>query len=300
LVALPFGFGLQESLAIGLILAATSVSISAQTLMELGVLRSRVGLALLGAAVVDDVLAILLLSLFIAVATGGGGGAMAVVWVLVRMVAFLGLASALGALILPRLLGFISRLPISEGLLAATFVIALLYSWAAEALGGVAAVTGAVLAGVLIARSPLRRSIEEGMHALTYAWLVPVFFVSIGLGVNARSLGVSDLWLALAITGVALLSKVLGSGLGARWGGFSGKDALRLGVGMMSRGEVGLIVASVGVTNGLISDEVFAAVVGVVIITTLLTPPFLRLLFNIKDKPSGEVPLTNAAREIDG
>ena len=283
LVALSFGFGLQESLAIGLILAATSVSISAQTLMELGVLRSRVGLALLGAAVVDDVLAILLLSLFIAVATGGGGGAMAVVWVLVRMVAFLGLASALGALILPRLLGFISRLPISEGLLAATFVIALLYSWAAEALGGVAAITGAFLAGVLIARSPLRRSIEEGMHALTYAWLVPVFFVSIGLGVNARSLGVSDLWLALAITGVALLSKVLGSGLGARWGGFSAKDALRLGVGMMSRGEVGLIIAGAEAEAGLIGDRIFAVAVLMILATTLLTPLLLRALY-----PKGE------------
>jgi len=279
LVALLFGFGLQESLAIGLILAATSVSISAQTLMELGVLRSRVGLALLGAAVVDDVLAILLLSLFLAVATGSGGGAMAVVWVLARMVAFLGLASALGALVLPRLLAFIGRLPISEGLLAATFVVALLYSWAAEALGGVAAITGSFLAGVLIARSPLRRSIEEGMHALTYAWLVPVFFVSIGLGVDATAMKMSDLWLELTIVVVAVLSKVLGAGLGARLGGFENKDALRLGVGMASRGEVGLIIASAESQAGLIDERVFAVTVLMILATTLLTPLLLRSLY---------------------
>lgn len=279
LVALPFGFSLLESVSIGLILAATSVSISAQTLMELGVLRSRVGLALLGAAVVDDVLAILLLSLFLAVATGAGGGAMALVWVLVRMVAFLGLASALGVLVLPRLLAFIGRLPISEGLLAATFVVALLYSWAAEALGGVAAITGAFLAGVLIARSPLRRAIEGGMHALTYAWLVPVFFVSIGLGVDATTLKVSDLWLELAIIGVAILSKVLGAGLGARLGGFANRDALRLGVGMASRGEVGLIVAAAESEAGLIGDRIFAVAVLMILATTILTPLMLRALY---------------------
>lgn len=290
LVVLPFGFGLQESLAIGLILAATSVSISAQTLMELGVLRTRVGLGLLGAAVVDDVLAILLLSLFLALITGSGGGALAIVWVLVRMVLFLGLASALGALLIPRLLGVVNRLPISEGLMAATFVIMLLYSWGAEALGGVASITGAFMAGLLVARSPLRRSIEVGMHTLAYAWLVPVFFVSIGLGVNARALGLEDLWLGLAIVGVAVLSKVLGSGLGARWGGFSNRDALRLGVGMVSRGEVGLIVATAVLNAGLIDDRVFADAVLMVFVTTLLTPLLLRALY-----PKGQQPAETAA-----
>jgi Kef-type K+ transport system membrane component KefB len=290
LVVLPFGFDLQESLAIGLILAATSVSISAQTLMELGVLRTRVGLGLLGAAVVDDVLAILLLSLFLALITGSGGSALAIVWVLVRMVLFLGLASALGALLIPRLLGVVNRLPISEGLMAATFVIMLLYSWGAEALGGVASITGAFMAGLLVARSPLRRSIEVGMHTLAYAWLVPVFFVSIGLGVNARALGLEDLWLGLAIVGVAVLSKVLGAGFGARWGGFSNQDALRLGVGMVSRGEVGLIVATAVLNAGLIDDRVFADAVLMVFVTTLLTPLLLRALY-----PKGQQPAETAA-----
>ena len=114
-VALPFGFDLQRSFFMGLVLAATSVSISAQTLIELKVLRSRVGIALLSAAVVDDVLVILFLSLFTALTADGGGGAVAILWVLVRMVAFLGLAIWLGAKLIPRLGFLVDRLPISEG-----------------------------------------------------------------------------------------------------------------------------------------------------------------------------------------
>ena len=279
LAVLPFGFGWQQALGIGLVLSATSVSISAQTLMELEVLRSRVGMALLGAAVVDDILAILFLSLFAALAVGGGGGVLVVVWVLFKMIAFLGLAAALGAWLIPRLAAMVDRLPISEGLIALAFVIALLYAWGAEALGGIAAITGSFLAGLLLARTPLRRSIEEGMHTMAYAWLVPVFFVSIGLGVNARRLGLEDLLLALVILLAAFVSKVLGSGLGARLGGLSLREALQLGVGMVSRGEVGLIVATALMDTGFMDDRGFVMVVLMVLVTTLLTPIMLRALF---------------------
>lgn len=278
-VALPFGFDLQESLAIGLILAATSVSISAQTLMELGVLRSRVGMALLGAAVVDDVVVILSLSLFLALITGAGGGALTIIWVLVKMAAFLGIATAVGVFLIPHLTALVDRLPIGRGVLTLALVIALLYGWAAEALGGVAAITGAFLAGVILAHTPLRRTIEEGMHTLAYVWLVPVFFVSIGLGVNARELGWSNLLLALIIVVIALISKVAGAGLGARWGGFSWGESLRLGVGMISRGEVGLIVATAIMNAGLLESQVFAIAVIMVLVTTLVTPVLLRALY---------------------
>ncbi len=277
--ALPFGLGLQEGLAIGLMLAATSVSISAQTLMELGVLRSRVGMALLGAAVVDDVVVILFLSLFLALVAGVGGGVLAILGVLVRMVAFLGIATAVGGFLIPRLIALVDRLPIGRGALTMAFVMALLYGWAAEALGGVAAITGAFLVGVILARTPLRRTIEEGMHTLAYVWLVPVFFVSIGLGVNARELSGSNLFLALVLIAVALISKVIGAGLGARWGGFSWGESLRLGVGMISRGEVGLIVATAVMDAGLIESQLFAIAVIMVLVTTLVTPILLRALY---------------------
>jgi Kef-type K+ transport system membrane component KefB len=278
--ALPFGFDLQRSLFMGLVLAATSVSISAQTLMELRVLRTRVGVALLGAAVVDDVLVILLLSLFIAVTGGNGGGVVAVLWVLVKMIVFLGLALWLGARIIPRLSSLVDQLPISEDVMALVIVITMLYAWAAEALGGMAAITGAFLAGLFFARTPLRPSIEEKMHTLTYSWLVPIFFVSIGLETNALALGLEGLPFALIIVLVAMLSKVIGGGAGARLGGFSNREALRLGVGMASRGEVGLIVASVGLGVDLIGETVFASVVIMVLATTLVTPILLRMLLS--------------------
>ncbi|MCH8094280.1 MAG: cation:proton antiporter [Chloroflexi bacterium] len=277
--ALSFGFDQQQSLAIGLVLAATSVSISAQTMMELGVLRTRVGVALLGAAVVDDVLVILFLSLFIALIGGGGGGVSALLWVTVKMVGFLGLAAWLGARLIPRLGSWVEQLPISEGVLALAMVVTLLYAWASEAIGGMAAITGAFLAGLLFARTSLRQHLEGGMHSLAFSWLVPIFFVSIGLQVNARALGLGGLPFALVIVLVAVVSKVIGSGIGARLGGFPKGEALRLGVGMVSRGEVGLIVASVALDAGLIGDGIFASVVLMVVATTLLTPIMLRALY---------------------
>jgi Kef-type K+ transport system membrane component KefB len=293
LVVLPFGYAFSAALAIGLILAATSVSISAQTLMELGVLRSRVGMALLGAAVVDDVLVILLFSIFGALAVGEGSGLLTILWVLVRMAAVLGVTVWLGLRLLPRLLRTVDRLPISEGVTAFALVTILLLAWFAEYLGGMAAITGAFLAGLFFARTNLRYHIEERMHVLAYSWLVPVFFVSIGLEANARAVGLSGLPFALAVLAIALLSKVVGSGLGARLAGFDRGEALRLGVGMMSRGEVGLILVAVAQDAGFIDEAVFATVVLMVLVTSLLTPVLLRLLYprvKIKD-PVTDLPL---------
>jgi Kef-type K+ transport system membrane component KefB len=284
LAVLPFGFGIQEGVAIGLVLSATSVSISAQTLIELGVLRSRVGMALLGAAIVDDILAILLLSIFLALVAGGGGGAVGIVWVLVRMVLFLVLATLVGMRLIPRLASFVQRLPISEGVMALAVVITLFYAWSAEALGGVAAITGAFLAGLIFARTPTRRTIEAGMHTIAYSWLVPIFFVSIGLGIDARGLGWADLRLVLVFIVVAIISKILGAGLGARLGGFTNRESLQLGAGMVSRGEVGLIVAAAEVESGMLGDLVFTELVLMVLATTLITPILLRALFPEADR----------------
>jgi Kef-type K+ transport system membrane component KefB len=284
---LPFGFDGQQAIFMGLVLAATSVSISAQTLMELGVLRSRVGIALLGGAVVDDVLVILALSLFTALIGGGGGGALAIVMVVVKMLIYILVAIWFGIRIIPRLSGLVDRLPISQGLVALAVVLTLLYAWTAESFGGMATITGAFLAGLLFARTPYHQHIEEGMRVLTYGFLVPVFFVSIGLEADLKSVGWEGLPLALLIIVIAMVSKVVGCGLGGLLGGFSGMDSLRLGVGMASRGEVGLIVAAVGLNAGLIGRNVFASIVLMVLATTLLTPVLLRLLYP-KQEPQAE------------
>jgi Kef-type K+ transport system membrane component KefB len=282
--ALLFSYPVQEALFIGIVLSATSVSISAQTLMELKVLRRREGLALLGAAVFDDILVILVLSIFLALGGGAAGGLGDVLVVLARMAGYLVVAGVAGFLVIPRLLRLVSRLPIAQGLVSFSIVAVLLYAWAAEVLGGIAAITGAFLVGLAFARSNLRQEIEHNFSALTYGFLVPLFFVSIGLQANAREVLGPGLLFAVVLVVIAIVSKILGSGLGAWWGGLQRGEALRLGIGMVSRGEVGLIVASVGLAQGLIDAVVFAEIVLVVLVTTLVTPLMLRWAYN-RERP---------------
>ena len=285
LAALPFGYQGQSALFVGIILTATSVSISAQTLLELGVLRTREGIALLGAAVVDDVLVLILLSIFLALAGGAAAGGGSVLIIIGQMLGYLVLAGAVGWLVLPKLAQWVNRQPISEGLAAMVLISALLFAWAAEVVGGLAAITGAFIAGVGLGRSPLRDKIEDKMHTITYAFLVPIFFVSIGLETNARDIAGAALPFLIVLFAVAVLSKLIGAGLGARLGGFNSRESLRVGMGMVSRGEVGLIVASVGVAEGIISSEVFSVAVVLVLLTTLVTPLLLRLVFSGVEQP---------------
>lgn len=270
-----FGYPIREAVFIGIVLSATSVSISAQTLMELGVIRRREGLTLLGAAVIDDVLVILVLSVFLAL--GGGAGSLGeVLRVFLRMAVYLIAGAALGFFIIPRLTERIARVPIKEGVMSFVIVAALLYAWAAEMVGGIAAITGAFLVGLAFARSSFRQEIEHNFSALTYGFFVPLFFVSIGLEANVRAVTGSGLIFGGVLILIAIVSKVIGSGLGARWGGLTRDESFRLGLGMISRGEVGLIVASVGLNEGLIDQMIFAQIVLVVLVTTVVTPLLLR------------------------
>jgi len=285
---LLFGFEMGPALFLGLTLGATSVSISAQTLMELKVLRTRVGLGLLGAAVFDDVMIILLLSIFLAVITGGGS-AVGILLILGKMILFLTVSTAFGLYVLPKLVRITRKLPISQGVLSLAMVILLFYGVAAEVVGGMAAITGSFLAGLMFARCEDKERLEQGVLALAYGLFVPIFFVSIGLEVNIRDLGGEGLLLAAVIIVVAIASKLFGSGLGARWAGFTWRESWQMGAGMVSRGEVGLIVANVGIGAGLVGGEEFSAIVGMVLATTIVTPPMLRALF-AEPKKKLEIP----------
>ena len=296
-VALLFGFGLQKSAFMGIVLTATSVSITVQTLIELRQLDSKEGTTLLGAAVVDDVIALVVLSVFVAVSLAGGSGLADVGVVLMRMAAFFIGAILLGRLFRPSL-SRAKRAPVSEGLLAATLIAVLAYAWSAEALGGVAAITGAYLAGVLVARAGYRQEVEHRLKAFTYALLVPIFFVSVGLQANARTLAAQDIPLALLIILAAVAGKVVGCGAGARLAGFTGPEALRIGVGMISRGEVGLIIAAIGLQSGLLGERGFAIMVIMVLATTVITPPLLRAVFPAAP-PSEEAAIEAAFADPD-
>lgn len=275
---LLFGFDLNTALFLGLTLGATSVSISAQTLMELRVLRTRVGLGLLGAAVFDDVIVILFLSIFLAFAAGSTS-VMGILLILVRMIIFITASAAFGLYVLPKLVRVTSKLPISQGVLSLAMIILLFYSVAAEVVGGMAAITGSFLAGLMFARCAEKEQLMKGVSALAYGLFVPIFFVSIGLAVNIRDMESKTLLLTGVIILVAIASKFFGSGLGARWAGFGWRESWQLGAGMVSRGEVGLIVANVGIGAGLITKSEFSVIVGMVLATTIVTPPMLRALF---------------------
>lgn len=275
----------DAALFLGLTLGATSVSISAQTLMELKQLRSRAGLGLLGAAVVDDVLVILLLSIVLAVLSGAGGFVQ-IILVFVKMIAYLGLSAAFGYYLLPKISAAVRQLSISKGVMALALVIMFVYGLAAELLGGMAAITGTFLAGLMFSRTREKQLVETDIHAIAYGLFVPIFFITIGLQINIHDLETGDLLLLLIIILAAIFGKFIGAGLGAYFGGYSKKESVQLGVGMISRGEVGLIVAQVGVSAGLLAEKAFALIVGMVLATTIITPILLKLAFK---EPAGKL-----------
>jgi Kef-type K+ transport system membrane component KefB len=293
-VVIPVGSGLlfgqllnltfDHSLFLGLSLGATSVSISAQVLIELKVLRSKVGLGLLGAAVFDDILVILLLSTTVAFLSGGGTF-LDILMVFVKMVVFLALAAAFGIWVLPRVVRLTTRLNISQGLATLTLVVLLGYGLAAELIGGMAAITGTFMAGLMFSRTPEKSSIESSLHSLSYAFFVPIFFVSIGLNVNLREFQLDSLWILLAISLIAIFGKIIGAGSGALLAKYTPLEALQLGIGMVSRGEVGLIIANIGLSEGYLSGQMLTIIVGMILVTTLVTPPLLRLSFKHPAKP---------------
>ncbi len=281
--ALAVAFGLPlfwQGIYIGTILTATSVSISAQTLMELGVLRSREGSTILAAAVIDDVMGIVVLSVVVALTKASSAGTVdagAIGLVVLRLAAYFVVAIYAGRW-LPAILRWSEGLAASQAMLATVLVIAFVYGWAAEYLGGVAAITGTYLAGVLISQTKFKTAIDAGIHSLTYAMFVPIFFISIGLQADGRALGEHGAF-AISLIVVAIVAKAIGCGVSSRLCGFDTQQSIRVGVGMISRGEVGLIVAGYGLAEGLIGRDVFSASVLVVLATTMATPPLLHMVF---------------------
>jgi len=287
---------------VGTILTATSVSISAQVLMELGVLKSKVGATILGAAVIDDVIGIIVLSVVVAFAQASGGvSGSQLLLILGRMVLFFVAAIWLGRYF-ERILAWGDGLGVSQGLLATVTILGFAYAWAAEYVGAVATITGSYLAGVLLTRTRFKRRIDEGVHPLTYSILVPVFFISIGLRANGRELG-PQAWFTISLVLVAIVGKIIGCGGLARVCGFTRIESLRVGLGMISRGEVGLIVAGYGLSHGVIGQEVFSAAVLMVLATTMVTPPLLRLAYPSMTRPVGvavEEAFTTIPSEVHG
>jgi Kef-type K+ transport system membrane component KefB len=286
-----YGYDFNHAMFLGLTLGATSVSISAQTLMELKMLRTRVGLGLLGAAVFDDMLVILILSTFLAIESGGASSE--IILVIFKMMIFLAGSAGFGYWLIPWIAKKVNRLAISQGTLTFAVIILFVYAASAELVGGMAAISGAFIAGLMFSRTPQKAEVERGIKSIAYGLFVPIFFVNIGLSVNIRELDGNTFWVMLFISLAAIIGKIIGSGFGAKLGKFSWIESLQLGVGMVSRGEVGLIVASVGLRQNLLSAELFSAIIGMVLITTLVTPPLLHASFAKRTNLTTPVELTD-------
>src|SRR3954451_12686611 len=274
LVGQAFGLEWHHALFLGAVLTATSVSISAQTLRELGRLRSREGSTILGAAIIDDVLGVLVFALVMGLSGGGN-----MLFTVAKMVLFFPIAWFIGDKLVPVMVRWERHMHHREASLAMLLGLVLVYAWSAEVLGSVATITGAYLLGVVVARhADESHIVHAGTSSLGYAFFIPIFFINIGLQARADGLIAAPLLTAVLIA-VAIATKVVGGGAGAWLGGFKGRAPLQIGIGMISRGEVALVIAGAGLANGLLTANLFSVLVVVTLVTTLVTPPLLRWSF---------------------
>jgi len=278
-----FGWPPLEAAFAGGILVATSVGITVRTLMDIRRLHTRIGMTILGAAVIDDVLGIIILS----VLSGLAYGSLSLLGLsenLVLMALFFILVIVIGFKFGPRLVTYVSRFRVEEITLSVALAMVFLIAALAEMVS-VAAITGAFLAGLVISKAPVVGSLREKVSTIGYGLLIPLFFVEMGVRTNLQVLSGVSL-LALVFLGIVMFDKIVGCGLGALLSGFGAKDSLRVGVGMMPRAEVALVMAAIGVKTGAVSGALLSMTVMVVLVTSLVTPVLVKIAF--RGAPSEE------------
>lgn len=273
-----------QNMFIGVILTATSVSITVETLKEIGKLKTSSGNAILGAAIIDDILGIIALT----VITSMADPSVNIAAVLLKIVAFFAFSVVAGFLFYKFYASWFEKS--GKGMhrhSIVVFVFCLLMSYVAEQWFGVADITGAFIAGLIISCTQKTNYVAPKFDTLSYLLLSPVFFASIGLKVVLPNMNSTLIWFAVALTLIAVVTKIVGCGLGAKICRYSGKDSMRIGVGMISRGEVALIVASKGEAVGLLGTNFLGPVVIVVLITTIITPILLKMVYKDAEDDKG-------------
>lgn len=266
-----------QNVFIGIILTATSVSITVETLKEMGKLNTRAGNAILGAAIIDDILGIIALT----ITTSLADPSINVIIVLAKIVMFFIFAGFAGYLFHWAFIKLDERYQRDlRRFVIIAFVFCLLLSFCAEEFFGVADITGAFIAGLVISDSNRSKYLNSRFETLSYMLLSPIFFASIGIKVQLTAMTKTIFIFAILLLIVAILSKVFGCALGAKLCKYSNREAIQIGTGMISRGEVALIVANKGIAMGLMLPEFLAPVVIVVVVTTIVTPILLKVVFN--------------------
>lgn len=268
-----------QNMFIGVILTATSVSITVETLKEMGRLNTRAGNAILGAAVIDDILGVVALTII----TGSADPNVHIFVVLGKIVMFFVFAVGAGVIFY----FFFKRWTAGyekdlRRFVIIAFVFCLLLSYVAEEWFGVADITGAYIAGLMISNTQKTKYVASRFGTLSYILLSPIFFASIGLKVELPEMSGLIIAFAVLLVIVAVATKIFGCGLGARMMGFTRQESLQIGVGMISRGEVALIVANKGNSVGLMPSALFGPIVIMVVVTTIVTPIMLKIVFSMK------------------
>lgn len=277
-----------KAIFVGTIMTATSVSITVQTLRELGHLKGRLGTIILSSAIIDDVIGIIVLTFVIGFKDTNAKPTDVIIKTLLFIVFSLGIGVLIYFMFkyLDKKFFHQRRIPIFG--LALCFIL----SYCADALFGIADITGAYVAGIILCNLRDAEYIAGKMDISSYMLFGPVFFASIGLKTTLDGFSLELLWFILAFVVVALITKIIGCGLVSKLFKFSNKDALRIGVGMMTRGEVALIVAQKGLACGLFASEQFTAVIMLIICSSIVAPILLKLLFKGEPGGHGEQPLS--------
>jgi Kef-type K+ transport system membrane component KefB len=286
-VASAFGESGKISLFIGAALTATSVGITARVLGDLRALALRESRIVLGAAVADDVLGLIILTVVVKVVTEGSISASVVFETIGLAVGFLVITGLLAIYVIPKAFTRIDRVAKSSTtIVAISFALMLAFSLLANQ-AKLAFIIGAFMAGLAVGRSQQHERIAEGLNPLGHIF-IPVFFASIGINADLDAMFQPNvLALATVLTVVAIIGKlVAGFGIGRSPG-----DKLLIGIGMIPRGEVGLIFASIGLSKGILDNELYGALLLMVLVTTLITPPLLRLKLAKRQESKNSVPL---------
>lgn len=266
---------------LGVMFSATSVSISVQALKEMNHLKTREGTTILGAAVLDDVVVMIILAFLMSFA---GGQDVSLTWLVIKKVLFFVFAILIAWKVVPWIMSKFTKLPTSEMVISTALIVCFVYAYVAE-YTGVANIIGAYIAGIAIGITKSKEVVFEKVETISYSIFVPVFFAYIGI--SAEFSGILDnLVLIILLSIFAILTKFIGAGAGAKLSGFNWRSSMGIGSAMVSRGEVALIVASLGIASNLITQDLYATMIVVVIVTTVVTPPMMKIFFNSKNTQS--------------
>lgn len=264
---------------IGVIMTATSVSITVQSLKELGKLKGKVGTTILSAAIIDDVIGIIVLTFVIAFKNPETKPSS----VVINTVLFFVFALVVGFISYKIFKWVDNKYPHTRRIPIAGLAYCLALSYIAESYFGIADITGAYVAGIILCSIRDSEYIAEKMDINSYMLFGPVFFASIGLKTNIDNINGDILLFSVGFVAVALITKIIGCGIVARLCRFNTMDSLKIGIGMMTRGEVALIVSQKGLAVGLLSPVYFTSVILLIIVSSISTPILLKLLFSKED-----------------